>query len=735
LPYGLVGSRVRALTRRPWLVVGAIVLTAAAIATVFSLQIVRYEPDEVGYTHLALGIAHSLTPFTVSFGGAQRLNQLYPLLIAPIWGLFGNVTAFRITHAWNALLMASTAIPSYLLAREVIDERWAAYTAAALVSVAPWLTISTAQLTEVAAFPACAWALLAMQRALAVPSLRRDGLALLAIAVASYGRLQLLLLAPALVVAMLLHELGYGLAIGGDRRVGLREALERMARRHALLCASAAAGVLVGVPLLLSGRLASALGFYGGTLNGATINGATFDLARSYIAFIALGLGALPVVLAVGFAFESLLAPVSRRTHAFASLAIVTVLALTLQVAEVSVRLTGATVQERYLFYIVPLLAVGMCASLLLTRKPARMVLGGAIVLALLVGTTHYQSERNAFWYQISPGLTSFYDWVRPAFGASSGPSADPGASRQVLAGVVVLSLGLLLAALARRMSSSRLLAGVATLAIAFCGAETVHAMWRVVHGNASGGGFGAGSLHDLDWVDRGVPDGASVEQVVSSVGSNDQARRLWEDDEFWNRSIVGAYAFGSFSDPYLATTKLSADARSGVVTSAARGSASAGAVRPAPHYIVIATRGFPTQPAGTVLARSPDGALELMRVRIPLQAAWTVIGVSDDGWLVLDGSAALRLYMLRGAPDHCVSVAVTLALSSLTTSTRTLELRGPDVNRSVRFAPGDTRTVNARVCGQPSTAPQLRMFNRQSALLSDPQLTLQLRRVTVAPA
>jgi hypothetical protein len=218
------------------------------------------------------------------------------------------------------------------------------------VALAPWLTLSTAQLTEVAAFPACAWALLAMQRSLAAPSLRRDLLALVAIAVASYGRLQLILLAPVLVVAMLLHELGYGVAAGGDRRSRLREALGRMARRHALLSAAALAGLLAGVPLLLSGKLASAFGFYGGTLNGAT-----FGLARSYVAFIALGLGALPAALAIGFAFESLLAPV--------------LLALTLQVAEVSVRFNGATIQERYLFYIVPLLAVGMCASLLRRRS------------------------------------------------------------------------------------------------------------------------------------------------------------------------------------------------------------------------------------------------------------------------------------------------------------------------------------------------------------------------------
>ncbi len=723
----------RALLARPPLVVGAIVLVGAAIAGVFSLQIVGYEPDEIGYTHLAMGIADSLAPFTFRYNGAQRLNQLYPLLIAPIWGPFGNVTAFRIAHAWNALLMASAAIPTYLLAREVAPRRWAAYLAAALVALMPWMTLSLAELTEVAAFPACVWALLAMQRALAVPGTRRDLLALAAIALATYGRLQLIVLAPAFVVAMLLHELGYGLATREDRRAGLREAFGRMARRHTLLSAIGVVGVLVGLPLLLSGRLASAAGFYGDTLAGVTLNGATFAMARDYLVFIAFGLGALPAAIAFGFCGESLLAPVSRAAHAFASLAVVTVLALTLQVAEVTVRFDEGVLQERYLFYIVPLLAVGMCAGLLLTRHPVKTILGGSVVLAALAADTRYESIRNAFWYQVSPAMTSFYDWVSPVFGAASGPTADPGASRQVLAGAGVLALGVLVAVLARRISAPRLLAGVATVAIVFCGAETVHALWRVVHGNSSGRGYGSGSLRDVDWVDRSTPGGASVEQVVSNVEGLDKSRGLWEDSEFWNRSIVGAYTFGGASDSYFGTTTLSVDRGSGAVVFGPSGSATAGA--PSLSYVVTAARGFPIELAGTLLSYSPSGTLELLRLAAPAHAAWTILGVSSNGWLPLDSPATLRLYMLRGVPGRCVRVGVTLSLSALSSSTRSLLLSGQGVAREVPFAPGQARTVYARVCGQAVSVPQLQMLNVQSPAATDPQVTLQLQRVTVKPA
>lgn len=721
----------RALAARPPLVVGAIVLAAAAIAAAFSLRVVEFEPDEIGYTHLAIGIANSLSPFTTSYGGASRLNQLYPLLIAPIWGSFNNVTAFRITHAWNALIMASAAIPTYLLAREVVTRRWAAYLAAALVAAAPWLTISTSQLTEVAAYPACAWALLAMQRALAKPSVWRDLVALLAIALATYGRLQLILLAPVLVMAMLLHELGYSLTAGGDRLARLREGGRRMVRGHILLTGAALVGLLAGVPLLLSGTLASTFGFYGNTLSGITLGSATFDLARSYVTFMALGLAALPVALAIGFSLDALVAPVSRTAHAFASLTVITGVALILQVAEVSVRFNGSTLQERYSFYIVPLLVVGMCAALLLSRNPARTVLIGTLVLAALVCTTSYQTQRTAFWYQVSPGLTSFLDWVSPAFGASSAPSANPGASAQLAAGLAILALGVILAMLARRVAATRLLAGLAALAIAFCGVETVHALSEVINGNASGKGFGGPSISNADWVDRAVPGGASVVQVVGSVGALGEARALWEHDDLWNRSLTGAYSFEGFSDPFLATSAVRIEQRSGEITLRSK-AADAPAMAPSPNYLVVPIRGFPVEVSGSVLASAPGGKLQLLRPASPLHAEWALTGVSGDGWLALHRAATLRLYALRGRPGHCATVGLTVTLSSLTTSNRTLRLATAGVTRMVPLAPGATRTVNMRMCGTSGEAPQLTIANEQSPTATNPQLTPQLQRVTV---
>jgi hypothetical protein len=714
-------------------VLGAIVMLSAGLAAVFSLQITSYEPDELGYTHLAMGIAHSLSPITLSYGGGERLNQLYPLLIAPWWGTFGNVTAFRITHVWNALLMASAAVPTYLLAREAIVQRWAAYLSAIVVALAPWLTLATTQLTEVAAYPACVWALLAMQRALAQPSWKRDFLALLAIGVASYGRLQLVVLAPVFVLAMLVHELGYAVAASGRRR-NLREALKRIVRRHGLLSTVTGVGLLIGIPLLIGGKLASAAGFYGDTFSGVTLNGETLNLARSYIVFIALGIGALPAVLTLGLALETFVAPSSRRVHAFCSIAAVAVVVLTLQVAEISVRFNGVTMQERYLFYIAPLLAVGMSAGLLTGRHRAKIAFGGAVVLALLLGSTHYESQRTAFWYQVSPGMTSFYDWLHPLFSASNaGPQADPGASRQIVAGLVVLGLGALLATLARRVPPSRLLAGVGVTVVAFCGAETTHALWRVVHGNSSGAGLGSGSLVDASWVDDNIPGSASAEQLVANLGGLDTARQTWEDDTFWNRALQGSYTTGSFSDPYLPTTGLSLDTRSGRLRSASAVGSDGPEV--APRYLVVPSRGFPIEPAGRVVAHSPSGQLQLVRVSRPLRAAWDMAGVSPDGWLRAGRPATLRLYESPAEAGGCVKVGLTLWLSTFDPDASRVSLRGSARSTTVVvLRPGMTRTLYARLCPSPARVATLWLLTQPGANSVTP-LTPQLLRVAIEPA
>jgi hypothetical protein len=712
----------------PPLVLGLIVLGAAVLVAVQTLRITSFEPDELGYTRLAIGIAHAFTPFTQSYGGASRLNQLYPLVISPLWGVFGNVTAFHLTHAWNALLMSSAAIPAYLLSREVVRARWASYLAAALVAVLPWLTIATAELTEVAAYPAAVWALLAMQRSLAQPSPRRDVIALLAIGVATYGRLQLALLAPAFVVAMLVHEIGYELSAHDRRRVSPALFMRRLGRAHAVLSGAAVLGIVIGVPLLVTGKLASAAGFYGNTLSGVSLGAPTLALARSYLSSIALGMGAIPVALAIGFACSTLVAPASRRVHAFASLTVVVVVALTLQVAEISVRFTGAVLQERYLFYIAPLLVVGMFAALLATRHPVRAVVIGSVILGLLIASTHYETPQNAFWYQVSPGLTSFYGWVVPAFGVRATTTALR------TAGVVVAATGVVVALLLLRVSAVRVLIGIATAAVVFCGWETTHALVHVVDGTQNSTGLGRQSLRDVSWVDDRVPAGASVDQLVDETGGVAVSSKLWSDNAFWNRSVAGAYTTQYVPlKSYFSSVGLTVNPRSGGIVAASGGLAGSIAAD-RPRYLVVDSRGFPIRPVGTVVARSPRDDLELIRLAAPLRTRYLLSGVSPGGWLPLDRPAVLRLYDLHGVSGSCATVSLSFSVSQAVPGGETLTLGGTTATRRVTLVPGENATVSVPVCADGAGEPRLNVQVNAPPAAAVAVVTPRLRTLRVSP-
>ena len=80
--------------------------------------------DELQTTKLATSISESgsLVP-RIHGRYYAALSQLYPLLIAPFYGLMTPPDAATATHAMNAFLLASAAWPAYLLARSVTASR------------------------------------------------------------------------------------------------------------------------------------------------------------------------------------------------------------------------------------------------------------------------------------------------------------------------------------------------------------------------------------------------------------------------------------------------------------------------------------------------------------------------------------------------------------------------------------------------------------------------------------
>src|SRR5262249_6051896 len=130
--------------------------------------------NELLYERRAISVALDGSPLPRLHGESiPSFDQLYPLLIAP---LFRHATVpenLHSAHVLNAWIMSSACIPAFLLARRVVP-LWAAYVAAFATVCVPWILYASFLLTEVVAYPAFVWALFAMQRAAAAPSVRRD---------------------------------------------------------------------------------------------------------------------------------------------------------------------------------------------------------------------------------------------------------------------------------------------------------------------------------------------------------------------------------------------------------------------------------------------------------------------------------------------------------------------------------------------------------------------------------
>src|SRR5688500_2660246 len=193
--------------------VGLIAGIALALGFVLSLATTRVKnwfvmSDELYYERLAISVAQtgSLLP-RIHGELIVNVNQLYPVLLSTMYG-YGDVPAsFADAHRLNAFLISTAAIPVYLLARRVgVGLALSLATGAVAVAV-PWIVLASFLLTEVVAYPAACWALLALVHAVERKRWQWDAIALLAIAVAALARLQLAVLLAVLVCAVLAEAL------------------------------------------------------------------------------------------------------------------------------------------------------------------------------------------------------------------------------------------------------------------------------------------------------------------------------------------------------------------------------------------------------------------------------------------------------------------------------------------------------------------------------------------------
>src|SRR5437763_16100232 len=111
--------------------------------------------DELLYERLALSVDRTHSPLPrVHTEVISNLNQLYPLVIAPVFRHGAVLHGFHEAHVLNAFVMTSTIFPVYALSRRVIRNWWLPFVVAIASVAVPWLTLSSFLLSEVAAYPA-----------------------------------------------------------------------------------------------------------------------------------------------------------------------------------------------------------------------------------------------------------------------------------------------------------------------------------------------------------------------------------------------------------------------------------------------------------------------------------------------------------------------------------------------------------------------------------------------------
>jgi len=650
--------------------VGAVLLGAPILAGYFAMRVTTWAvmTDELQIARLATSIAETLSPVPYIHGEYYgALSQLYPLLIAPFFGLMTAPRAMSATHELNALLMPSAAIPAFLLARSVAGSRAAGYAAAVLTAFTPWLVLTSTLLTENAAYPAFAWGVFLCHRALAVASPRRDLAALGGLLLVFFARTQLFVLAAALPIALVYHEVGFTVARqdGHSLATRVRFAAIRGVRCHAVLAVAYGLAGIGLAALIATDSLGAVVGNYSVPFSGDLLPSGIWGYAAAHLVQVVVGVGVLPFLLSIAWVVVTLLRPERKEAHAFASILIVLVPLLTFEVASFDRRFTPeAFIQDRYLFYLVPLFAVAGAAALVQrTHLWLRIgVLGfatGAFIWLLRYAV--YRDETIIFWASpaaaFHPALVRAGDWI--------GLSAEA----LVGAGTAILAAGV--AAVMWLLPRAAFLCASAVLA-AFGAFEAGYVFERFsdlapTHASTTVG--------PRDWIDQAVPGGRSVALVPSPL----RAPIYWWEAELWNKDVdrVLQVGGGPTFTPFPAEP-LSVDFASGTL----RGPQPSG-------FLVVSDRETRFHLFDAALL-ADSGALSLVRVKRPYRLAWATHGVTADGWTWPAVDATLRFYGHGRSGERGVSVL--LSASQYATEPFGFTLHSNSGVRSGGVDPGGAR-------------------------------------------
>jgi hypothetical protein len=620
--------------------------------------------------------------------GPQRL---YSTLLALMWGPFTPSTAFTVSHLLNVLLVVSAIVPTALLARRTIEAPLLRVLAVALGVVIPWLMIASHLLTENLAFPLFLWAFYGTIRAAEDPSPLRQVGALAAIGALTLCRLALGVVLAVFFVAVITGEV---LRRRSEPAEPWRDWLRGALRRQAIPIAA----VVMVLPLSVSGLVD--LGAYGGvnidTASERLFGDAAADTRRTMFTYtrgLVVGCLVFPFAIGLGVALAGVFGRAGRR------LVVPSVAALSTAVVVIgaaSVYTVGASVEERYVFYVYTPIAVLAVAGIpQLQRLRGWLVTGGALTLwPIIVGIAapsgysghFFAAPGGAFWSRVVHHR--LVAWEQDLFGWTLiAPT-----------GWLLVAVGLGAMVLFLRLARDRpaLAAGVIATGLALCvvaqAAILDYGFKRELNGTPEvPGGIALADDRDADretWLDSSLPAGARavIQPGVPSFSDGLSTERL----SFWNKRLDAAVGLSWYPAPTPAPAGYSL-----VATELGPDGLARWSLRP--EWLAAQSDDPRVQFGGKEVARSPVSRFALYRTAPADRAIWTTQGLDGDGAVLDDKAVDMTLDAQAAGDPRAVTITLERA-GGATRPARWQIRRAGETVAAGRVRPGQTREVSLRV-------------------------------------
>ena len=625
--------------------------------------------DEAIYSELARSLADSGS-YAVRELPVSGYSLLYPALIAPAYLLFDDlVDAYTAAKVTDAVVMSLAAVPAYLLARRVVGS-WLALLGAATTVAVPSMAYTGTITTESLFYPVALGFAVLLAAYLERP--RYATLAALAVGlgVAFATRSQSVAFVPAIATAPFVLA-------AFRRRV---DVLRPFLPLYVLGTLGALALVLVQA---IRGRsVADLLGAYSIVGEGGYDIGQVLRFWLWHVEALDLYVGIVPFAALLVLLARGRALPERAQEHVATTVSLL--VWSTLAVGAFASRFASDRVQDRYLFFLAPLLVV--CLLAWVAHRDARPRVHTAVAAALAL---------------VLPLVFPFERFIgEPAKSDSLGLVPLWSANEHLLAGRYWLTVAAVGAALAAILLAARerypLLAPFLVLAL-FVGLS--RPVWSGPNGflAASRGALFQGIRQvERDWIDDAVPDGEEV--VVLWTGGAD--RFTVNQSEFFNRR-VGRIFYTSAPTP--------GGINENEVTRVDVPQSRAGregtyflpndATVDAPYALLDGS----VTPDGRVVARDEGTGMTLWRLTGPLSSRATVTGVYPDTW----SGPRVRWRLVRCAPG---TLTVTVhADASLFDRYQSLGWSTPTVSSPfpVRIGAGSVPPTGERASFEVSLRPQ----------------------------